>query len=72
MYLCVIQVKEELGGSPSGPELLRVLSKRWGELDAEGKAVYEEQSRVEKQKYIEAMAEYKLTSNSAKQQVCKW
>jgi hypothetical protein len=65
-------VKEELGGSPSGPEILRVLSKRWGELDAEGKAVYEEQSRVEKQKYMEAMAEYKLTPNSAQQQqVCK-
>ncbi len=62
------KVKEELGGSPSGPEILRVLSKRWGELEAEAKAVYEEQSRVEKQKYVEAMAEYKLTSNSAKQQ----
>ncbi len=66
--LYVLQVKEELGGSPSGPEILRVLSQRWGELEAEAKAVYEEQSRVEKQKYMEAMAEYKLNSNSAKQQ----
>jgi hypothetical protein len=54
-----------MGDSPLGQEILRILSKQWGELGAEGK----EQSRDEKQKYLEAKAEYKLTSNSSKQQV---
>jgi len=59
------KVKEELGGNVVGPDLLRELSKRWGELDTEAKAAFEEQSRLEKQKYLAAMVENKLKNKSA-------
>jgi high mobility group protein B2 len=54
------EVKAEMSGSPSGPELLKELAKRWQHLDEKSKAVYEARGLAEKDKYAEAMAAYKL------------
>ena len=55
------QVKADLGtASSGGPDMLRELGRRWGQLAEDAKAGYEAQSRADMEKYRRAVVAYKL------------